>query len=95
MVREICIQKRALVFGKGFSTPLLTQALDQSSPRISNNSEADYTLSNLNVLSIDVNRYVTADVSVHVRLYQGAIRSNGTKALLLSAQTLLQLLMWN
>ena len=54
-----------MVFGKGFSTPSLTQALDQSSPRISNNSEADYTLSNLNVLSIDVNRYVTADVSVH------------------------------
>ena len=46
-------------------TPSLTQALDQSSPRISNNNEADYTLSSLNVLSIDVNRYVTADVSVH------------------------------
>ena len=46
-------------------TPSLTQALDQSSPRISNNNEADYTLSSLKVLSIDVNRYVTADVSVH------------------------------
>ena len=46
-------------------TPLLTQALDQSSPIISNNNEADYTLSSLNVLSIDVNRYIMADVSVH------------------------------
>ena len=42
-----------------FSTPSLTQALDQSSPGISN------TLSKLNVLSTDASRHVTADVSVH------------------------------
>ena len=51
------LSEKSTGFYEGFlSTPSLTQALDQSSPGISNNNKADYTLSKLNVLSTDANR---------------------------------------
>ena len=84
MATLIQIGSRALIFWV-FSTPSLTQTLDKSSPRISNNNEANYTLSKLNVLSIDADRYITAD----------ATSSNGTKALVFITQTSLQLSMRN
>ena len=72
-----------------FSTPSLTQALDQSIPGISNNNKADYTLSELNVLSTDAKRFWL--MYLRMGLSQGATRSNGTKALVFITQTPLQL----